>query len=325
MSHRIPLNAHAERARFLSRYPPFENLDKATLERVAGAIVEHVAREGEAVLVENGASGRFLYVVRDGTMELEHKGHVIDVVTQGQVFGHPTLITGLEPEFTVRAREDTALYCIPRGVALEFLGRTGGVTFVAETLRGRLIRAADTMRSMPDVRSVPVTSLIRRGPVFCDSATTVREAAKLMSDEVVTALLIRSRKGLGIVTDADLRKKVLADGLPTETPVSAVMTTPVKAVSAQMLAPEASIEMLQAGVNHLAVVDAEGSVLGVVSAGSLMNLDAISPFALRWTISTAHRRGGAGGGRRGLAEIVPLAPRRPPGRPSADAHRHAAE
>ena len=46
--------------------------------------------------------------------------------------------------------------------------------------------------------------------------------------------------------------------------------------------------MLQAGVNHLPVVDADGNVLGVVSAGSLINLDAISPFALRWTIATAH-------------------------------------
>ena len=64
-----------------------------------------------------------------------------------------------------------------------------------------------------------------------------------------------------------------------------------------MLAPEASIEMLQAGVNHLAVVDADGNVLGVVSAGSLMNLDAISPFALRWTHLDGARRGRAGGRR----------------------------
>ena len=63
--------------------------------------------------------GSILYVVRDGTMELDHKGHVVDVVTKGQVFGHPTVITGLAPEFTVRAREDTVLYLIPRDVALD--------------------------------------------------------------------------------------------------------------------------------------------------------------------------------------------------------------
>ena len=42
--------------------------------------------------------------------------------------------------------------------------------------------------------------------------------------------------------------------------------------------------MMAAGVNHLPVVDAGGAVVGVVSAGSLMTLDALSPFALRRSI-----------------------------------------
>ena len=280
-------HAH-DTVRFLARYPPFDGMERAELERVAASTVEHRALEGESVLVENGATGTHLYVVRDGTMELDHKGHVVDVVTKGQVFGHPTLLTGLAPEFTVRAREDTDLYLIPRDVAIELLSRADGVTFVAQTLRERLIRAAHTMRALPDVRSVPVTSLVRRGPVFCDPATSIRDVAQLMSDETVTAVLIQSRKGLGIVTDADLRKKVIAVGLSPEAPVSTIMTAPVKTVSTAMLAPEASIEMMQAGVNHLPVVDTQGRVVGVISAGSLMNLDALSPFALRWSISSAH-------------------------------------
>ena len=276
-----------EIARFLSHYPPFQGVERGFLDRVAEAIVEHRAVSGEAVLVEGGPSGTHLYMVRDGTMELDHKGHVVDVVTRGQVFGHPTLITGLAPEFTVRAREDTVLYKIPRDIALQLLSGPEGVRFVALTLRERLIRAADAMRAIPDVRHVPVTSLVRRAPVFCEPATTAGEAAKIMSDEVVTAVLVDTREGLGIVTDADLREKVLAGGLPPDTPIGSIMTLPAKTVSADMLAPEASVEMMQAGVNHLPVVDAMGRVLGVISSGSLMNLDALSPFALRWTLSTA--------------------------------------
>ena len=65
------------------------------------------------------------------------------------------------------------------------------------------------------------------------------------------------------------------------------MTTPVKTVSADVTAPEASIEMMAAGVNHLPVVDARGRVVGILSASSLMTLDARSPFALRRTILAA--------------------------------------
>ena len=286
MSTRTGEERAREIARFLSRYPPFDGMDRADLELVAAGIVEHRAVAGEAVLVENGATGTHLYVVRDGTMELEHKGHVVDVVTKGQVFGHPTLITGQAPEFTVRAREETLLYLIPRDAALPILSSPGGVANVAQTLRDRLIRAAHLMRAMPDVRSsVPVTSLVRRAPVFCEPSTTIREAAQLMSAEVVTAVLVTSSKGLGIVTDADLRKKVLAGDLSPEAPVSSIMTLPVKTIGDDVLAPEATIEMMQAGVNHLPVVDKHGRVVGVVSAGSLMSLDALSPFALRWSIA----------------------------------------
>ena len=192
-----PLNAHERGPGSCRTTLRSTNLDKATLERVAAAVVEHVARRGGGRTRRERRHRTFLYVVRDGTMELDHKGHVVDVVTKGQVFGHPTLVTGLAPEFTVRAREDTVLYLIPRDVALEILSRPDGVTFVAETLRERLIRAAHTMRAMPDVRSVPVTSLMRRGPVFCDPTTTIREAAQLMSDEVVTAAPRPEPQGAG--------------------------------------------------------------------------------------------------------------------------------
>ena len=160
-------------ARFLARYPPFDGMDRAELERVAASVVEHRAVVGESVLVENGATGTYLYVVRDGTMELDHKGHVVDVVTKGQVFGHPTLLTGLAPEFTVRAREDTDLYLIPRDVALELL----------EPRRRRDLRRPDVARpahprGSHDARACRTCAASRSPrwcaavPVFCDPATT---------------------------------------------------------------------------------------------------------------------------------------------------------
>ena len=276
-----------ERARFLARHELFKPLEPRELRRVAAAVVERVARAGEAVLVEGGPPGTELLVVREGTFELVHKQVVVDIMTGCQVFGHPTLLTGLSPEFTVRAREDSLLYCIPRNVALELLTRPEGVAFVARTGRDRLIQAARTMRALPDIRTQPVTSLVRSAPLFCEPETTVREAARLMAAEGRSALLIRTRDGLGIVTDVDLRDRVVAGSVSRDAPVRAVMTTPVKTVSTDVTAPEASIEMMAARVNHLPVVDARGQVVGILSASSLMTLDARSPFALRRTILSA--------------------------------------
>ena len=65
------------------------------------------------------------------------------------------------------------------------------------------------------------------------------------------------------------------------------MTTPVHTIGAEVLAPEASIAMMATGVNHLPVLDAEGDVVGILSASNLMTLDARSPFALRRSLQTA--------------------------------------
>jgi CBS domain-containing protein len=277
--------------RFVARRPPFDGLTREELQHVATHVVERRVQAGEVVLVEGGPPGRHLFVVHDGAMELVHRGIVVEVVSAGEVFGHPTLLTGQAPTFTVRAREESTLYLIPSEAALDILARPAGVVFVADTLRDRLARTARTVTATPQVRAVPVASLIRRPPVFCGPGTPAQRAARLMSKEVVTALLVRTPDGLGIVTDADLRDKVLAPARSPRTPVSMIMSHPVLTIAAGRLAPEASIEMMTAGVNHLAVVDEHGAVLGVISAGSLMTPDALSPFAVRWSIASARNEG----------------------------------
>jgi CBS domain-containing protein len=275
------------RASFLAGRQPFVGLSREDLERVAASVVERVVPPGEVILVESGLPGTELYVIREGAFELAYKQAVVAVLSSGEVFGHPTLLTGLAPEFSTRARQESLLYCIPREVALDVLSRPEGLRFVAASLRERLLDAARTMRSLPDVVTRPVTSLVRSAPLFTDATTSVRDAARLMAAEKRSALLVRTPAGLGIVTDLDLRDKVVGEGLSREAPVSAVMTTPVKTVGANVLAPEAAIEMMAAGVNHLPVVDADGAVVGILSASSLMTLDARSPFALRRTIHDA--------------------------------------
>jgi len=276
-----------ERARFLSRLEPFKGLERDELERVAASIeVRHVAG-GETVMIESGVPGTQLYVVRDGTLALLHKEVMVATVTSGEVFGHPTLLTGLSPEFTCRARHDSTLYCIPRAMAIEILSRPEGVKWVAGNLRERLIQAARTMQAFPDVRTQPVTSVVRSAPLFCDPDTSIHDAAEMMIAERRSAMLVKTRDGLGIVTDVDLRNKVVVGGVSRDAPVSTIMTTPVHTVGAEVLAQEASIAMMTAGVNHMPVLDADGTVVGILSASSLMTLDTRSPFALRRSLQQA--------------------------------------
>ena len=279
--------AQDERVRFLAQVAPFSSLDAAELARVAASVTRRPVAAGEAVLIEGGPPGTHLFVVREGTMELTRTDVLVTMVSGGDVFGHPTLLTGLPPEFTVQARSDTTLYCIPRDVALEMLSHPDGVRWLAANHRERLMQAARSMSALPEARTLPVTAVIRSTPLFCDPGTSIHDAAEIMAAGGRSAILVRTREGLGIVTDVDIRDKVVIGGVSREAAVSTIMSTPVHTIGHEALAPEAGIAMMATGVNHLPVLDADGTVLGILSASNLMTLEARSPFALRRSLQWA--------------------------------------
>ena len=276
-----------ERVRFLAQVAPFSGLDALELERVAASVTQRRVATGEDVLIEGGPPGTHLFVVREGTLELTRTDVLVTMVSGGDVFGHPTLLTGLPPEFTVQARSATTLYCIPRDVALALLSHPDGVRWLAANHRERLIQAARSVSALPEVRTLPVTAVIRSTPLFCDPGTSIHDAAETMAAGGRSAILVRTREGLGIVTDVDIRDKVVIGGASREAAVSTIMSTPVHTIGHEALAPEAGIAMMAAGVNHLPVLDSDGTVLGILSASNLMTLEARSPFALRRSLQWA--------------------------------------
>lgn len=275
-----------ERAEFLARYSPFDRLTPEELDRVAASLREQDAPARALALVEDGPPAKWLYVIRAGSMELVHEDEVVDVLTRGELFGHPSLLTGMAPSFTVRAREDSKLYLIPPDVAVDVLGRPAGAAFVAETLRERLTRTGQTVHALPEVRTIHVGALATQA-VFCDPEEPIRTAASAMRDQHTSAVLVRIGGELGIVTDTDLRDEVVAGSVPADAPLRSIARAPVKTIAADRLAVEASIDMMDAGIHHLPVVDARGEVVGVVSANELMNLENVSPFAIRRSIARA--------------------------------------
>jgi CBS domain-containing protein len=289
-------------AAFLKQFPPFDHLSDDELERVGQAAGTRTFGAGEDALVEDGEPVHVLFVIRSGSMELIHQEEVIDVLEPGECFGHPSLLTGLAPAFTVRAHEDTLCYVLPREVALEVLGRPEGASYVALTLRERLTRTGHTVHALPEVRTLKIGSLVSSPPVFCPPEASIREAAEAMRDFNVSAILVRAGEGLGILTDADLREKVVAGGVPVDAPVTKIMSSPVLTTPAYRLAVEASIQMMNAGVHHLPVLDELQNVVGVVSAADLMNLETLSPFGIRRALARA-------GGEDALVEVASQLPR----------------
>ncbi|HEX6843995.1 MAG TPA: putative nucleotidyltransferase substrate binding domain-containing protein, partial [Actinomycetota bacterium] len=195
-------------------------------------------------------------------------------------------------------------YLVPESVAEGLLATGAGRSFVLGTMRQRVAAAATTARGEPDdARFRTVGSLLRRAVVTFDPARSVAEAAATMRDERVSCLVLRLPDGLGVVTDRDLRAKVVAARGSVDAPVGGIATSPVVTIDAHALAGDALTVMLERGVHHLPVVD-QGRLVGVVTDTDLMGIGRHTPFALKSAILRARSRDEAVAAARDLPQVV---------------------
>jgi CBS domain-containing protein len=267
----------------LARHPPFDGVDPEEVRAALQGAQEHAFESGEIALVEDGAPALGLWVILGGSMDIVHEGEVIQVLEPGECFGHPSLLTGMAPAFTVRAREPSRCLLLSADASRRLLGTVAGATYVAASMRKRLTGAGHTVHALRDVGTTPV-SAIMRAATFCEPDEPLRQAAGRLGQNSTSALLVRlADDRLGILTDADVRASVTEGQVALDAPVREVARSPVPTVPAAQLAVEAAVDMVAAGAEHLAVTDARG-VCGILSATDLLGLDARSPIALRHMI-----------------------------------------
>jgi CBS domain-containing protein len=107
-----------------------------------------------------------------------------------------------------------------------------------------------------------------------------------MRDERVSSLLLQDGETEAIVTDRDLRTRVVAERGSFDGPAVGIATSPVRRAPSSMTAGEAILEMLTHGIHHLPVEDG-GRIVGVVTDTDLMGLEDGSAFSMRGAIERA--------------------------------------
>jgi CBS domain-containing protein len=125
--------------------------------------------------------------------------------------------------------------------------------------------------------------------VTCAPDTTVVQLARQMLREGVGSILVVGADGapLGIITDRDLRSKVVAEGRdPTAARAGEIMSAPLVTIAPDAFAFEALLAMTRREIHHLVVVDG-GRPVGVVSSRDFLLLQATHPVLLAREITRA--------------------------------------
>ena len=140
--------------------------------------------------------------------------------------------------------------------------------------------------------TVPVQSLIRRAPVTVTPTTTIRAAAELMCEQSVSSVMIVERDHLfGLVTDRDLRNRVLACDLDSGRPIIDIATLAPLGVDQASPGFDALLKMARNNVHHMPVLDGQ-QVVGMLTATDLTELHSGSAVQLARSIHKQTRLDG---------------------------------
>lgn len=168
--------------------------------------------------------------------------------------------------------------------------------------------------AQPGLLGTPVKALLRRAPVTLPPTATIRAAAQCMQAQRVSSILIVEQGLLfGLITDRDLRNRVVAQGLDTGRPILDIATLAPLHIASQRPAFEALLLMARHNIHHVPVLD-DDQVVGMLTATDLVQQHSNSPVYLA---SEIYNQTDLAGLQRAAARIKPLQ------RSLADAHASA--
>lgn len=270
-----------EVAAFLADVPAFEALGPQATQAAANRMEIAYFRRGTAI-TSAGDLNAYLSIIRSGSVELRLGGSELHArLGERDCFGYPSLIRGGPAHNEALASEDCLLYRLPAEAFHElFRDNQAFQHFFDIDESARLRRAVSNLRA--EARGtgesdslgthIPLGRIAsRRELVHCPSTLAIGDAAGLMASADVSVLPILDEGRLvGILTDKDLRKRVLAAGLDLSLPVSRVMTRDPITVGESQTVLTALLAMTSHHIRHLPVVDGAGQVTGIVSSTDIL-------------------------------------------------------
>jgi len=116
-----------------------------------------------------------------------------------------------------------------------------------------------------------VFEIMVKNPVTVSPETSIRDAARTMLEKSIGSLIIsKDEKPLGILTERDLVRRVLAVGRnPESTKVFDVCSKPVVAVSEFMEIDDAVDAMNEYKIRRLVIINNEDKVTGIITTDDI--------------------------------------------------------
>jgi len=267
--------------------PPFRELDDFTLEDLAGRWLIGYFPKGTLIFKQDVTEVTHFHLIQKGIVKLyvERPGSTAalkDLRGEGAGLGASSIIRDQKADLSAETMEDTFCFLLDKKAFLKLARNNPDLAhYFLEGFSDELVTSAHSEVRSRKVRGrrrgtfhlfgPRVRDVVRYSAQTIPLSTTIREAAAQMSSFGIGSLVVRAPGGdlAGIVTDADLRSRVVAAGLDSDVAVERIMTTPVRTIHSEALCFEALLQIVRDGVDHL-VVENRGEITGVITSHDIM-------------------------------------------------------
>ncbi len=281
--------------RFLAQIPPFQFLEGPLLRDLAQSLTMEFYPKGSVILEQDGPVSESLRIIQKGVVKISirPKGsgdeEVSDYRERGETFGLVSLMGGHQ-KTTIVAMQDTICYLLPKDRLNDLMSSHPAITeyllqfhltkyvdMTSREIQGKSLFLGSSDRLL---FTAQVGEICRATATIVAQTATIRETARRMVGDRQSAALVSGPGGkpAGIVTDSDLRAKVVALGHSIDAPVTQIMSQPVITVDEKEPCFEVVLRMLQGNIHHVAVTR-DGSLCGMVTTHDFMVLQGRSPLA----------------------------------------------
>ena len=248
----------------LERNPPFEGMSAAIRRQLSRAA--HIKRfaPGDVILDAFTSPSVEVFVVITGAVDLGNDLQRNDQPADerlgaGEIFGFSAMLIKRSVGPLAMAVDSVTVAAIPASVVEPAFASGAGAQFLAE--QGTVVRQRVAVSPYSLVDELIVTE-----PLIVDEADPIAEVVRSMTERGSPCAAVQFGNGrFGLLTDGQLRRRVLVEGLPATAPVREVADSNVPTVVLGDSAAEALILMLDSNAEFLLVTDRAGRLRGIVS------------------------------------------------------------
>jgi CBS domain-containing protein len=273
----------SEISSFIQSIPPFDSLPKSALALLIRELNISYVRK-EKMLPPEGINEPRLYIVRKGALScMSDDGELISRLGEGdlctefckQTLHTPNDIKQRAPR-KIQTDEDCLIYSIDVDVIRDLSEQFPSISDYfhynsAQRLKNKMSKVNEEAIISSSLMSASVSEFYHSPVAGIDVNQSIQQAAIKMTDESYSCLVVLENKScVGIITDKDIRRRCVAEGLAISTPISEIMTTKMCTIDIRDNAYDALMRMTAKHIHHLPVTK-QGEVVGMVTVTDLMN------------------------------------------------------